>query len=109
MNFGGLNTMWVIVLFDLPADTKVARRHYTQFRKFLLEDGFKMMQYSVYIRHSSSEENAQVHINRVKNALPPDGEVRIVKLTDKQFGKMKVFFGKKRKTIENTPRQLRFF
>jgi CRISPR-associated protein Cas2 len=101
--------MWVIVLFDLPTDTKKARKQYTVFRKNLLEDGFKMMQYSVYTRHSSSEENAQVHISRVKSALPPDGEVRILKLTDKQFGKIEVFFGRTRKTIEKAPKQLRFF
>ena len=57
--FGGLQTMWVIVMFDLPTDDKYMRKDYTRFRKFLLEDGFIMMQYSVYMRHSSSEENAQ--------------------------------------------------
>ena len=109
MSFGGLNSMWVIVLFDLPTSTKSERRQYSLFRNFLLDDGFQMMQYSVYIRHSSSDENAQVHISRVKAALPPDGEVRIVKLTDKQFGKIEVFYGKKRKLVENGPVQLRFF
>ncbi len=109
MNFGGLNTMWIIVLFDLPTETKLDRRNYVFFRKALLEDGFRMMQYSVYMRHSSSEENSQVHIGRVKASLPPDGEVRIVKLTDKQFGKIKVFYGKKRKAVEEAPKQLRFF
>lgn len=101
--------MWVIVLFDLPTDTKEARKEYTMFRKYLLADGFKMMQYSVYMRHSASDENAQVHISRVKAALPPDGEVRVVKLTDKQFGKIEVFYGKKTKRVEKAPLQLRFF
>jgi len=101
--------MWVIVLFDLPTDTKKARRQYVEFRKELLNDGFTMMQYSVYKRHCASEENAQVHISRVKSVLPPDGEVRIVKITDKQFGKIEVFFGKKRKPIEHAPVQLQFF
>lgn len=101
--------MWVIVLFDLPTDSKQARKDYAQFRKVLLTDGFRMMQYSVYMRHSSSDENAQVHINRVKSFLPPDGEVRILKLTDKQFARIDVFFGKKRKKTEKTPTQLRFF
>ncbi len=68
-----------------------------------------MMQYSVYIRHSASEENAQVHIKRVKAALPADGEVRIFKITDKQFGKIEVFYGKRQQTIEETPKQLLFF
>jgi CRISPR-associated protein Cas2 len=109
MSFGGLNSMWVIVLFDLPTDTKEARKQYTNFRKNLLNDGFRMMQYSVYIRHSASEENAQVHIKRVKLTLPPYGEVRIVKITDKQFAKIDVFYGKKRKAIEKPALQLQFF
>ena len=107
--FGGLNTMWVIVLFDLPTETKDARRQYRDFRKQLLQDGFSMMQYSVYMRHSASDENAQVHVERVKMALPDDGEVRIIKITDKQFSKIQVFYGKKRKATEKTPKQLEFF
>jgi len=107
--FGGLNTVWVIVLFDLPTETKAARKQYSMFRKQLLNDGFNMMQYSVYMRHSSSDENAQVHVNRVKSSLPDDGEVRIIKITDKQFAKIQVFYGKKRKPTEKTPDQLSFF
>lgn len=106
MAFGGWNTMWVIVLFDLPADSKKARQQYTRFRKHLLNDGFSMMQYSVYMRHSSSDENAIVHTQRVKRWLPPDGEVRIVKITDKQFEKIEVFYGKKRMPVEQAPAQL---
>lgn len=109
MIFGGLHTMWIVVLFDLPTDTKVARKAYTRFRKFLLEDGFTMMQYSVYMRHSSSDENAQVHAKRVKARMPDDGEVRIIKITDKQFGKIEVYYGKKRVPTEQAPLQLQFF
>lgn len=109
MSFGGLQTMWIIVLFDLPTDTKASRKGYTRFRKSLLDDGFTMMQYSVYMRHSSSDENAHVHAMRVKAQLPDDGEVRIIKITDKQFDKIEVFFGNKRKPIEPTPIQLQFF
>lgn len=101
--------MWVIVLFDLPTDTPQARKDYTQFRKHLLKDGFVMMQYSVYMRHSASEENAEVHISRVKARLPPDGEVRIIKITDKQFSKIQVFYGKQSKPVESAPKQLGFF
>jgi len=103
MIFGGLGTMWVIVLFDLPTDTPKARKQYTQFRKYLLDDGFCMMQYSVYIRHSASDENALVHAKRIKASLPPDGEVRIIKITDKQFGNIEVFYGKKRAQTEQAP------
>ena len=53
--------MWLITMFDLPTDTVEARKHYSNFRQSLLKDGFIMMQYSVYIRHCASEENAIVH------------------------------------------------
>jgi CRISPR-associated protein Cas2 len=109
VTFGGIQTMWLIVLFDLPTDTKEARKEYTQFRKFLLNDGYTMMQYSVYMRHSSSDENAIVHAKRVKACLPDDGEVRIIKITDKQFSKIEVYYGKKRKPAEKAPLQLDFF
>ena len=74
MFINGYRCMWVIVMFDLPVDTPRARRAYTQFRKFLLRDGFIMMQYSVYMRHCPSQENADVHIQRVGAAIPPDYE-----------------------------------
>ena len=60
------------------------------------------------MRHCASDENAVVHVNRVKSSLPPDGEVRIVKITDKQFGKIEVFYGKKRRPTESSPLQLEF-
>ena len=109
MKFGGAEIMWLIVLFDLPTDTKPARKAYTAFRKFLLNDGFTMMQYSVYMRHSSSNENAVVHAKRVKVNLPDDGEVRIIQITDQQFGKIEIFYGKKRQKTTNAPLQLQFF
>ena len=109
VTFGGCHTLWIIVLFDLPAITKTERKEYTQFRKFLFKDGFVMMQYSVYMRHCASEENAQVHTKRIRASLPPYGEVRIVKITDKQFGKIEVFHGKKRQKNNSPPAQLEFF
>ena len=101
--------MWVVTLFDLPVDTKAARKAYADFRKFLLRDGFTLLQYSVYGRHCSSEENAQVHIARVEGAVPPDGEVRIIVITDKQFERMRIFWGKMRKSPPPQPCQLEFF
>lgn len=101
--------MWIIVMFDLPTDTKEARRAYHEFRKVLLNDGFAMLQFSIYARHSPSEENTVVHENRVKTFLPDDGEVRLLKITDKQFERMKVFNGKIRKATEKAPEQLTFF
>ena len=109
MLINGYRCMWVLAMFDLPTDTKKARKDYTHFRKHLLEDGFTMMQYSVYARHCASKENAEVHTERIKRHLPPDGEVRVITITDKQFERMSVFWGKMRKTPEPAPCQLELF
>jgi len=101
--------MWVFALFDLPVDTRDARRQYTRFRKALLKDGFVMLQYSVYARYVRSEETEQVHRSRVRGVLPSDGQVRLLSVTDRQFGKMEVFFGKARKPVEDPPAQLQLF
>lgn len=87
--------MWLLVLFDLPTETKRDIRAYTVFRKNLIKDGFTMFQFSIYIRHCASIENAEVHIKRVKSFLPEYGKVGIICITDKQFGNIELFFGKK--------------
>jgi CRISPR-associated protein Cas2 len=101
--------MWLMAMFDLPVDTQAARRAYAQFRKKLLKDGFGRVQFSVYARHCASEENAHVHVARVEAALPDDGEVRLITITDKQYERMRVYFGKRRKPAETPPQQLELF
>ena len=101
--------MWLFVMFDLPVDTKAARRNYAQFRKKLLSDGFARVQFSVYCRHCASEENTAVHIGRVEGWLPPDGEVRLLTVTEKQFERMRVFWGKRRRPPEKPAAQLELF
>lgn len=96
MILSGYRFMWVVVLFDLPVETQTDRRNYARFRKKLLKQGFSMLQYSVYGRHCASQENAAVHIKRVERNVPPDGEVRVLTVTDKQFERMRVFWGKRR-------------
>ena len=101
--------MWVFVHFDLPTETKEDRKEYTLFRKYLLEDGFKMMQYSIYSRHCSSRENAAVHIQRVKRNLPQYGDVIVFEITDAQFGRMEFFSGSKLIKGPPTPPQMTLF
>lgn len=105
----GWRSMWVISMFDLPTDTKAARKAYARFRKDLVEDGFTMMQFSVYSRHCASHENAEVHIARMSKRLPPAGEVRFLVITDNQFSRIRVFRGKKREATPAAPAQLEFF
>jgi len=88
--------MWILVFFDLPTETKKDRKAYARFRKELLKDGFSMFQFSIYIRHCSSRENRNVHVNRVKKIIPEKGSVGILSVTDKQFGMMQIFEGRKK-------------
>ena len=78
--------MWLFVFFDLPTETKDERKAASDFRKRIVADGFFKFQFSVYLRHCPSRENAEVHIQRVKNNLPAQGQVGILRVTDKQFG-----------------------
>lgn len=101
--------MWALVMFDLPMMTKRHRMEYALFRKMLLKDGYLRIQFSVYARPCPSKENVDVHIQRVERSLPPDGHVRILELTDKQFERMRVFWGKRRAMPEPPPCQLELF
>lgn len=101
--------MWLFVFFDLPFDDKNLRRAYAQFRTKLLKDGFKMYQFSVYMRHCPSLENCTVHENRVGTYLPSDGFISIIKITDRQFGNIKNFYGKTISPSLKSPNQLEIF
>lgn len=96
-------------MFDLPVETQKHRRAYNRFRRELLKDGFVMLQLSVYARYCASEEASQIHRKRVRDALPEEGNVRVVTLTDHQFGKMELYVGKKAKPPEEAPIQLELF
>lgn len=101
--------MWVLVLFDLPTETKKERKNYARFRKELIKDGFTMFQFSIYTRCCPSRENADVHIKRVKKLLPPQGYVGILCITDKQFGTMELFHSTKPIAAQPEPQQLELF
>ena len=96
-------------MFDLPTETKKDRKNYTIFRKKMLSDGFQMFQFSMYIRHCPSRENADVHTKRVRHCLPPKGNIGIMTITDKQFGMMEVFHGKEPSILPPTTQQLEMF
>lgn len=107
--YNAYRIMWVIVLFDLPTETKAERRAAAVFRKCLIDDGFTMFQFSIYIRHCPSRENSKVHVKRVKILLPKYGKVCIFEITDKQFGMMEVFHGRKEIKKPQPVQQLELF
>ncbi len=107
--FSQYRIMWVLVFFDLPTETKKDRREASQFRDKLIKDGFTMFQFSIYLRHCASRENAEVHIKRVKNFLPPKGHIGILCITDKQFGNMELFVAQKEAEVKTPYQQLELF
>lgn len=108
-NISEYKSVWLFAMFDLPVDSKAARKRYTRFRNLLLSLGFDMLQYSVYARYFASEDAAVVHRKAVKAILPPEGQVRLLSVTDRQFGKMDVFEGKSSRKPEKPPDQLLLF
>ena len=100
-----IKTVWLFALFDLPSVTVEEKKAYLQFRKELVADGFMMMQFSVYARFCASREHSRKHIERIRRALPPEGHVRILWITDKQFSEIEIFDGRRRKTDEKVPLQ----
>lgn len=109
MKISGFRAMWVLVMFDLPVKTKPQRKDAASFRKFLIQDGFDMIQYSVYSRPCPSDENAVVHVARIKANMPPNGQIRILKFTDKQYGRMECYLSQNPTNPESQPAQIQLF
>lgn len=107
--YNAYRVMWILVLFDLPTETKTERKAASGFRKKLLNDGFTMFQFSIYIRHCASRENSKVHVKRVKSMLPKHGKVCMFEITDKQFEMMEIFHGRKEIPKPTPVQQLELF
>ena len=88
------NFMRIIVFFDLPVVKKQERKVYSQFRRFLLNDGYDMVQYSVYSRLCNGVDMSNKHLKRLMNALPAKGSIRCLTVTEKQYEEMKFLVGK---------------
>ena len=98
--------VWLFVFFDLPVGTKAERRHATRFRNFLKDDGYLMLQWSVYARICRGEDGAGKHVDRVRKNLPPKGSVRALRVTDRQYARMKLLLGEASKSERVAPHQL---
>lgn len=77
--------MWMMVMFDLPVTTRQERKQATQFRKFLLDQGFEMSQFSVYFRFCGDRSNIEPYVKKIKKNVPFKGKVSLLFFTDKQF------------------------
>lgn len=95
--------MWIIVMFDLPVVEKAERKAATGFRNALLDMGFEMSQFSVYMRFCTSQTQIDTYCKRVEDALPVGGKVNILQFTDKQYERIITFHGQTQKPQKNPP------
>lgn len=89
------NFMRLLLFFDLPMTTKVERKIYAKFRKKLISDGFIMLQFSVYVKIFPNRDALIQYTERLKRSLPSKGSIRIMAVTEKQYGNMQVLVGGK--------------
>lgn len=94
--------MRIIVFFDLPVTTAKSRRDYYIFRKYLIKSGFVMMQESVYCKLAQNSTMADAIVENIRKNKPADGLVQVLKITEKQFGKMEFIIGTKKSEILDT-------
>jgi CRISPR-associated protein Cas2 len=98
--------MWLFVFFDLPVGSKAERRAATRFRNFLKDDGFLMLQWSVYARVCRGDDAVSKHESRVTKHLPIKGSVRTLQVTERQYGRMRLMLGESKKSEKLAPNQL---
>ncbi len=92
-------------MFDLPVVTEKDRKIYTKFRNYLLDDGFIMIQFSIYSRICKNQDDALKHLNRISLHCPEKGNVRVLQITEKQYESMRIFSGTMdpEEKIDSTP------
>ncbi|MEM9230957.1 MAG: CRISPR-associated endonuclease Cas2 [Pseudomonadota bacterium] len=105
----GYRLMWILVMFDLPTDTKPQRKAATDFRNFLLDEGFERSQFSVYARFVNGKEAFATRVNRIERNLPDAGDVQILNFTDRQYRDIVHFSDQGRKRARENPQQLVMF
>jgi CRISPR-associated protein Cas2 len=101
--------MWLLVLFDLPVGTKAERRSATKFRHWLLDEGFEMSQFSIYLRFCVGKEQVERRIRAIAKEQPEKGSIHVLSVTDRQFEQMAIFRGGTRRSGRRAPDQLELF
>ena len=101
--------MWLVVMFDLPVVEKKERKAATDFRNGLLDAGFAMSQFSVYMRFCTSQAQVDTLCKRVENGLPLGGKVNVLQFTDKQYERILSYHGQKKQPANKAPDQFDLF
>lgn len=94
--------MRLMVMFDLPMETSKNRRYYRNFRKKLINEGFLMIQYSIYVRVCVNRKAADFLEKRISTFLPEEGVIQTLMLTEKQYNDMHFLVGKRKNDVRNS-------
>ncbi len=86
--------MWIICMFDIPVRTKIEMRQATRFRNLLLDEGFVMKQFSVYIKPVKSLNVGQTVTRKLSKFIPDNSSVSFLYITDKQYLMAENYLGK---------------
>lgn len=105
----GYRAMWLMVMFDLPVTTSAERRQGRRFHDYLLDEGFTMKQFSIYLRYFDSRAKAEAAAGRLAIQIPVEGAVSVLFITDKQFGQMRNYLGRVPTKVEQKPAQFTLF
>jgi CRISPR-associated protein Cas2 len=108
-HLSGYRIMWMMVFFDLPVTETEKRKAATNFRNFLLDQGFEMAQFSVYVRYTSGKEAVEALTRKIELAVPSDGKVDILQFTDKQYENIVSFRGREKGNDYKNPDQFVLF
>lgn len=100
--------MRVLVLFDLPTKTSKDIKKYAKFRKFLLKEGFMMLQNSVYCKLVLNQTSANLLSIKVRANAPEVGNILLLSITEKQFNKMEYIIGGKKDDVVNSTDRIVF-
>ena len=100
--------MWMMVFFDLPVVEKEERKDASDFRNFLLNNGFSMVQYSIYTKLFSGKDVCEKYYRLIRENLPQNGKVDILTITDKQYENI-ISYNSGKKTQKKEPEQYLLF
>ena len=98
--------MRVLVFFDLPVTTSENRRAYTHFRKFLLKNGFLMLQESVYCKLALNSTAVNAIVENIHKDKPEEGLIQLLTVTEKQYAKMDIIIGEIKSEVLDSDERL---
>ena len=101
--------MRMLLFFDLPTITEANKKAYRHFHKFLIKEGFIMLQYSVYMKLTLNPTATQAMLSKIKKSKPIEGSIMVLNITEKQFSNMEIILGSIKTNVLNSTDRVVFY